>query len=182
MTEVSERYQRLADTFAAKIAEVPSDKWAAPTPCGEWSVRELVGHVVNAQGMILGLAGRSLGDIPSADDDPGAAFAAARAVVQRDLEDPVVATTEFEGSMGVMSLETAVDRFLCFDLVVHGWDLSRAAGLDENIDEADVARVQALAESYGDALRSPRAFGPAVDPPVGADAQDRLLAFLGRKP
>jgi uncharacterized protein (TIGR03086 family) len=182
MTEVSERYQRLADVFEAKIAAVPSDKWTAPTPCGDWTVRDLVGHVVNTQGMILGLVGRSVGDIPSADDDPQAAFAAARAVVQRDLEDPTVATLGFEGSMGAMTLEEAVNRFLCFDLVVHAWDLSHAAHLDENIDEADVARVQAQAASFGDAMRGPQAFGPALEPSAGADAQDRLLAFLGRKP
>src|SRR2546425_749697 len=37
-------------------------------------------------------------------------------------------------------------------------------------------------ESFGDAMRGPRAFGPAVEPPPDADDQGRLLAFLGRRP
>jgi len=65
-------------------------------------------------------------------------------------------------------------------LVVHGWDLAHAVGLDERIPDDDVARVQAGADAFGDAMRGPQAFGPALDPPPGADAQARLLAFLGR--
>ena len=182
MSDTSDRYRRLSDALAAKIDAVPPDGWSSPTPCEGWTARDLVGHVVQTQGMILGLVGRNVGDIPSVDDDPGAAFGAARAVVLRDLEDPDVVKVEYEGSMGVMTLEGLVDRFLCVDLVVHGWDLARAAGLDERIDPADVADVRAVAESFGDAIRSPQAFGPEVDLQGGATEQDQLLAFLGRTP
>jgi uncharacterized protein (TIGR03086 family) len=180
MTEVSKRYARLADAFAAKIDAVPADRWTAPSPCADWTARDVVGHVVSTQGMILGLVGRELGEIPAVDDDPAPAWAAARAVVQGDLDDPARATTEFEGSMGKMTFEGAVDRFLCVDLVVHGWDLAHAAGLDDHIDAEDVARVRSIAEGFGDAMRSPRAFGPEVEAPAGADDQTRLMAFLGR--
>jgi uncharacterized protein (TIGR03086 family) len=182
MTEISQRYARLADAFAAKIAAVPDDRWSSPTPCENWTAREVVGHVVSSQGIFLGLVGRSIGNLPSVDDDPLAAWDAARAVVQRDLEDPEKAATEFEGMLGKQTFEGAVDRFLCFDLVVHGWDLAHATGLDERIAPDDVAQVQAQAEAFGDAMRNPQAFGAAVDPPPGADAQARLLAFLGRRP
>jgi uncharacterized protein (TIGR03086 family) len=181
MTEVSERYDRLADAFAGKIDAVPDDRWDAPTPCPDWTVRDLVGHVVTTQGMILGLVGRDLGDVPSATDDPAAAWAAARAVVWRDLEDPSVANTEFEGGlMGKMTFETAVDRFLNFDLVVHGWDLARGAGLDERIDPGELAHASNTSEGFGDAMRGPKAFGPELELPPNADEQQRFLAFVGR--
>ena len=182
MSDVSQRYQRLADAFAAKIADVPPDEWAAPSPCEGWTARDVVRHVVSTQGLILGLVGRELGDVPSVDDDPSGAWKAARGVVQADLGDPARATAEFEGSLGKMTFETAVDRFLCVDLVVHGWDLSRAAGLDDHIAAEDVARVRKVAESFGDAIRNPQAFGPEVEAPAGADDQTRLIAFLGRTP
>jgi len=180
MSEISERYARLADAFADKVAAVPDDRWSAPTPCENWTARDLVGHVVAAQGMFLGLVGRSLGDIPSVDDDPLAAWNAARAVVLHDLEDPERARAEFDGFMGRTTFEAAVDRFLAFDLVGHGWDLARAVGLDEQIAPDDLARVRGQAEAFGDALRSPQAFGPEVEAPAGADEQVKLLAFLGR--
>ncbi len=182
MTEVSQRYRRLGDAFAAKIDAVPTGRWTAQSPCADWTAREVVGHVVSTQGLILGLVGRELGEVPSVDDDPAAAWAAARAVVQADLDDPARAGTTFEGSMGKMTFEETVDRFLCVDLVVHGWDLSRAAGLDDHIEPEDVARVRKIAEGFGDAIRSPQAFGPEVEAPPGADEQAKLLAFLGRTP
>ena len=180
MTEISERYGRLADEFAAKIADVPDDRWESPSPCEGWTARDVVRHVVETQGMFLGFVGRKLEDVPSVDDDPGAAWDAARAQIARDLEDPARANEEFDGFTGRSTFETAVDRFLSFDLVVHRWDLARAAGLDDRIDPDDVARVQAAAEAFGDAMRAPGVFGPAVEPPPDADDQTRLMAYLGR--
>ncbi len=182
MSEVSERYKRLSDAFAAKIAAVPADKWSSPSPCSEWTARDVVRHVVSTQGMFLGFVGREIGEIPSVDDDPAGAWDAARAQVQADLDDPERASQEFDGITGRSTFEAAVGRFLCMDLVVHGWDLARSAGLDERIAPEDVGRVRKQAEEFGDALRSPGAFGPAVDAPNGADEQAQLLAFLGRRP
>ena len=53
MSEVSERYQRLTDAFAAKVAAVPADKWEAPSPCPDWNARAVVRHVVDTQGLFL---------------------------------------------------------------------------------------------------------------------------------
>lgn len=181
MTEISERYRRLADAFADKVAAVPDDRWSSPSPCPDWTARDVVRHVVHTQGMFLGFVGRELGDIPSVDDDPLGAWNAARAVVLAGLEDPARAAEEFQGMSGPSRFDAAVDRFLSFDLVVHGWDLARAAGLDERIDPADVDDVRRAAEGFGDAMRSPGAFGPAVEPPRDADEQARVLAFLGRQ-
>jgi len=64
--------------------------------------------------------------------------------------------------------------------VVHSWDLARATGGDEQLDPAEVHKVFEALRPLGDKLRSPGAFGPAVDPPKGADEQTELLAFLGR--
>jgi uncharacterized protein (TIGR03086 family) len=182
MSEVSERYGRLAGAFTAKVAAVPPDAWDRPSPCEGWTARDVVHHVVSTEGMFLGFVGRSPGEVPSVDDDPLGAWSAVRASVQGDLEDPERAGAQFDGFSGRSTFEAAVDRFLCFDLVVHGWDLARSVGLDERIDPAEVARVRQHAEEMGDALRSPKAFGPAVEPPSGADDQARLLAFLGRRP
>ena len=182
MSETSDRYARLADAFADKVAAVPEDRWSSPSPCEGWTARDVVRHVVDTQGMFLGFVGDEVGAAPSVDDDPSGAFAAARAKVQARLEDPEGAAAEFDGFFGRSTFEQGVDRFLCFDLVVHNWDLSRAAGLDDRIDPADVADLRERAKSFGDAMRGPGAFGPEVEAPEGADDQAKLLAFLGRRP
>jgi len=181
MSEISDRYRRLSDAFAAKITAVPADKWSAPTPCPDWTARDVVQHVIDTQGMFLGFVGKELGPIPAVADDPRAAWDAARAKTQHELDDPDLAAAEFDGFFGRSRYDEAVNRFLCFDLVVHGWDLARAAGLDDRIDPEDITRVREQAEWFGDAMRGPRAFGPELEPPAGADEQTRLLAFLGRR-
>lgn len=182
MSEIADRYRRLAAAFTDKAAAVPTHRWESPSPCEGWTARDVVGHVVQTQGMFLGFVGRSALEGPSVDDDPVGAWQTATAAVQADLDDPERASAEFEGHFGRQTFEQAVDRFLCFDLVVHGWDLARAAGLDDAIADEDLARVRAAAEPFGDAMRGPGAFGPEVDPPADADEQTRLMAFFGRHP
>ena len=181
METTADRYHRLAAGFGATIAAVPADAWANPTPCGDWTARELVRHVVDSQNLFFGLVGKPPVAAPSVDDDPSGAWANTSGAVLADLRDPVASTTEFDGFFGRTSFADAVDRFLCLDLVVHRWDLARAAGLDTSIPDDDVAMVMTGAERFGDMLRSPGAFGPEVEAPADADAQTRMLAFLGRQ-
>ena len=180
MSEISDRYRRLSSAFAAHIAAVPADLWSAPTPCADWTAIELVQHVVDSRSMFLGLVGRPAAEVPPVGDDPAAAWAAASAAVQADLEDPGLAAVTFQGFSGESSFETAVDRFVSFDLVVHGWDLARATGGDERIDPDEVTRVVEDAALFGDMLHSPGVCGPAIEVPADADPQTAMLALLGR--
>jgi len=181
MSEIADRYRRLSEAFAAKVAAVPADRWDNPSPCDEWTARDVVRHVVETQGTFLGFVGRELGDIPSVDDDPVAAWDAARAIVQADLDDPERAGAEYEGFRGPTRWDEGVDGFLNFDLVVHGWDLARATGVDETIDPHDAQRILDRASGLGDMMRKSGAIGPEVEAPPDADVQTRMLAFLGRK-
>jgi uncharacterized protein (TIGR03086 family) len=182
MSEISERYKRLGDAFAEKIAAAPPDSWASPSPCQDWTARDVVAHVVQTQGMFLGFVGKELGDIPSAEDDPAKAWDAARAKVQAQLDDPEGAKAEFEGFSGRSTFETAVDKFLNSDLVVHGWDLARATGQDDSMRPEDATRVHEYLLPMADMMRGPQAFGPEVEVPPDASPQDKLLGFLGRTP
>jgi uncharacterized protein (TIGR03086 family) len=180
MTEIADRYRRLSAAFADRIVAVPPDRWDDPTPCTDWTVRDLVAHVVQTQGVFRGLVGREVPDV-DVTSDPLGAWVTASGLVQDDLDDPVRAGTTFEGHFGTQSFEQAVDRFLNFDLVVHGWDLARATGQDDTIDPGDLERAVAGAAAFGDAMRGPGAFGPQVDAPADADEQTKLMAFLGRR-
>jgi uncharacterized protein (TIGR03086 family) len=113
--------------------------------------------------------------------DPNAAFAAASAAVQADLDDPERRVAGFEGFAGPTTFEEAVDRFLSFDLVVHGWDLAKATGQEAHIPDEDVAGALDSAKAFGPALRSPGVMGPELEAPPDADEQTKLLAFLGRQ-
>jgi uncharacterized protein (TIGR03086 family) len=181
MTEISDRYRRLTDAFASTVAGIPDDAWANPSPCEDWTARDVLRHVVDTQGMFLGFIGDELGPIPSVNDNPSAAWDAARAKVQTALDDPRQAGAAFDGFFGRTTFAAAVDRFLNSDLVIHRWDLARATGQDDTIDPTDAERVLTGAREFGDAFRSPGVSGPEVPAPPDADIQTRVLAFYGRR-
>ncbi|UPK74219.1 TIGR03086 family metal-binding protein [Nocardioidaceae bacterium SCSIO 66511] len=182
MESIAQRYSRLRKTFAAKVAAVPEERWQNQSPCEEWTARDVVRHVIETQGMFEQLVGRNLEPGPSVEDDPHGAFLAATGQVQQHLDEPETAETAYEGYFGPTTFEESVDGFLSMDLVVHGWDLARAAGLDEHIDPNDVEWVWSRASALQDTMRGPNVYGPAIDAEPDADDQDRLLAFLGRQP
>jgi uncharacterized protein (TIGR03086 family) len=182
MTEIADRIRTLSDAFEAKVVAVPPERWSSPSPCEGWDARGVVRHLVDSHGMMLKPLGRDLSAAPSVDDDPLGAFRGARADVEAVLADPELAGTEYDGFFGRTRVESTIDTFLGFDLVVHGWDLARAAGLDETMDPEEVDRVAEQAKALGDNLRQPGVCGPELPAPPGATAQERLLCFLGRDP
>ena len=181
MSAIADRYRRLADDFATTVAAVPEDRWADQSPCEDWKARDVVSHVVGTSGMFLGFVGRELGEGPSVDHDPTGAWDHARSRIQAELDDPERASTTFQGFTGETTLEAAVDRFLCTDLVVHRWDLGRATGQDVRLDPQDMADVRSSMAGLEDSMRSPGALGPEVTPPPGADEQTAFLAWAGRR-
>ena len=179
---VAERYRRLAHTLTERIAAVPGDGRDQPSPCEGWTARDLVGHLIDVHGRFLGLVGREPVDHPSVDDDPLAAWSAVRDQVQADLDDPDRAAEEYDGRFGRSSFAAAVDGFVCFDLVVHGWDLARATGQDDTIGRDEVERIGAMVTAMGPTMLENGVIQQPVDPPPDASPQDRLLCALGRRP
>ena len=182
MTEISERYRALASEFTRRVEAVPADAWESPSPCEGWTARDVLRHVIDVHRDLPSWAGLSVTLQEFVDDDPAAAWAEARDTIQELLDDPARAGKEYTGMFGVTTAEATIDRFLCFDLLVHGWDIARATGQDEALPADEVERVHADARSLGDNIRRANVCGPEVE--VGADAseQDRMLAFLGRRP
>jgi hypothetical protein len=73
-----------------------------------------------------------------------------------------------------------VGRILSSDVLVHTWDLARAVGGDETLDQDAVAQAYKGLQPMDAMLRQPGVFGPKVEPPEGADLQTEFLCFLGR--
>lgn len=182
MSDISNRYRKLASAMTERIAAVPADRWASPSPCADWTAREVVRHLVDTPAIFFGLVEQPVPTGgPSVDDDPVRAFAHARDAVQAALDDPAVAEKAYEGFFGPSTFEQGVAQFLCADLVIHAWDLARATGQDDRLDPGEVHALYEAMLPMDEAIRAPGAFGPKVEPPSGADEQTRLLCFLGRQ-
>jgi len=178
----ADRYRLLAARFSAFVEQVPDEGWDAPSPCEGWTARDVVTHVVESQRGFVEGAGDGLPPAAAPSDDPAGAWAATREAVQNLLDDPERAGREFDGRMGRSTVEGAMGMFHCVDLVVHGWDLAQAAGLDSTVPSDQLAWVREKVESLSHMARSPGAFGPARDAPEEADETTRTMAFLGRQP
>jgi uncharacterized protein (TIGR03086 family) len=178
----ADRYRANAAAFTERVEAVPAHAWENQSPCEEWTGRDVVRHVVDTSAMFLGYIGQEVPPGPSVDDDPVAAWHIARDAVQRALDDPALATREYQGMFGTQTFEEGVARFIGPDLVVHSWDLARATGGDEHLDEDACRDVLAQWAPLAPHMRAPGGFGPEIEAPPGADAQTRLLAFAGRRP
>lgn len=183
MSEMVERYRRVAADFTARVDAVPADRWDSPAPCEGWVARDVVRHLVEwMPGMFLDSVGIERPALPSVDADPAGAWRALDSAIQGALDDPEVAGREVDMRMGRFSLEEAVDRFGTGDVLVHTWDLARATGQDETLDPDEVHRMFEGMEPMDEMLRQSGQFGPRVEAPPGADEQTQLIAFTGRQP
>ncbi|MDX8030375.1 TIGR03086 family metal-binding protein [Lentzea sp. BCCO 10_0856] len=185
ISAISDRYRARADAFEAKVLNVRADQWDNPSPCAKWTALEVVDHIIEMHGVMLGVA------IPRTED-PLTDFREARRQVQEALASDR-ARDEVTTPGGPMTLEDHIDQVVSDDLVLHGWDLARATGQDETIPAPDVERLWATATSVPAELmerfRTPGAFGPGIEVygrevkvPDDAPLQDRLLGYVGRDP
>ena len=179
---VSERYRRLSATVTERVAAVPPDAWANPSPCAAWTALDLVAHLIEVHGRFQEMVGRSLVEHPSVAEDPLGAWTAVREQTLADLEDPLHADALYDGRLGRSSFAQSVDGFVCFDLVVHGWDLARATGQDDTMDPAEVERIGEMVAAMQPMMLENGVIEQPVEPAPGASPQERLLCALGRTP
>lgn len=181
LNQIADRYDRAASAFADLIDGVADDQLTDPTPCEEWHVRDLIGHIVDNHRHFQEMVGRQPAAGPEVADDPSGAFATAADQTRQDLGDPDRAQTSYEGHFGKKTYAWAIDSFMTSDLVIHGWDLAQATGQHAEIPEAEMARITADVETWGEGARSPEVYGPAVDVGDGADDLTRFLGLVGRR-
>ena len=180
-TEPAERHRAVAAAFTARVRG--TSDWDAPAPVTGWTARDVVGHLVEwFPGFLQSATGLVLDSGPSVQDDPVAAWQVHVDSVQRVLDGPEAHTPFAHPMVGEMPLPVAVDRFYTTDVFLHTWDLARATGQDERLDLDTCAELLAGMQPIEQLLRSSGQYGPAVPVPEDADAQTRLLGFIGRDP
>ena len=178
------RHAQVAAGFTRRVLGVPDGRWDAPAPVAGWVARDVVRHLVTwFPGFLEGGTGHRLPTGPSVDEDPVAAWLTQRHAVQELLDDPACVDRVLTNPhVGEVPLPQAVDRFYTADVFMHTWDLARATGQDETLDEGMCRALLEGMEPLEDVLRSSGQYGSRVDVPPEASVQDRLLGFIGRRP
>ncbi len=184
--DVHTLYQRTVEFFTERVGGVRDDQWADPTPCTEWTVRDLANHVTNENlwtvPLMEGATIEEVGDRFDGDvlgEDPiGSAQAAARAAIASVAERlPEGGTVNL--SFGATPKEEYLMQ-LAADHLVHGWDLAVAVGGDARMDPEV---VQAVADWFDDREELYRGGGAiSARHTLSGDAQHDLVARFGRDP
>jgi uncharacterized protein (TIGR03086 family) len=177
-------HQRAVGYWAARVAEVNDDEWGNPTPCAQWSVRDLVNHVVAEElwaapllrGATIAEVGSQFDGDVLGDDPPGVARTAAdnAAAIVGEV---VPGGGRVQLSYGEEDMGEYV-RQLCADHLIHGWDLAAATGGDRAMDPELVDEVGAWFTGRESLYRSGGAVGPRQH--GAGDPQSELLAGFGR--
>jgi uncharacterized protein (TIGR03086 family) len=183
MSEISERYRKVAAQFTMRVEAVPESAWDDPAPCEGWVARDVVGHLVEwLPSFFCERWDLELPSAPTVDDDPVAAWAGLDHMIQSSLDDPEIAGARRDTPMGSSTFEETIDMICTPDVLIHTWDLARATGLDETLDPVEVHRFVESMEPTDEMLRNSGQYGPRVTVPDDADEQTRLIAFVGRQP
>ena len=178
----AERHREIGRVFTDRVRGTRS--WDVPSPVAEWTARDVVRHLTEWFPSFLAAgSGIQLPAGPSVDDDPVGAWQAQCDAVQAVLDDPATADLVLSNRhIGEVPLDRAIDQFYTADVFMHTWDLARATGQDDRLDSDFCAELLAGMEPIEQVMRSSGQYGARVPVNDDADAQTKMLGFIGRDP
>jgi uncharacterized protein (TIGR03086 family) len=176
---------RAAD-LAGRVADaVPEGVGERPTPCTEWSIDDVRGHLVAVTARVAHIArGGFPADLPTLlGSEPEGGFAAAYATgvagVREAWGDPAVLGAIVHHPAGDMP-GAAAAMIYAQEFATHAVDLAVAIGRTDLLDEELLGEVLEIALRFVPAERQGFPFDPPVEAPADAPVHVRLAAWLGR--
>jgi uncharacterized protein (TIGR03086 family) len=172
-------------------AGVREDQLGDPTPCAQWTVGDLIDHLMGLTEAFR-IAAEKAADPASAGPPPGPSKNHLdpqwRRLLPARLDDLVAAwrspaawTGETEAG-GVVLPAAVMGLVALNEVVVHGWDLAASTGQPYELDSATAEAVHSLVAQQASAEGTPGFFGPSITVPVDAPLLDRVIGLTGRDP
>jgi uncharacterized protein (TIGR03086 family) len=180
-------YLRAVDEFDARVQVVRPLDLDKSTPCSDWSVRDLLNHLVNEDKWVVPLlAGKTVAEVGDEfdgdllGDDAHLAWKRAAEEAKAAAQEPGAMERTTHLSFGDFSGGDYLDQ-MTSDHVIHAWDLARGIGGDANLDQELMEYVYAWALPIEGVLKGSGSYGEKIEAPESADLQTKLLAVFGRK-
>ncbi|MCX4913953.1 TIGR03086 family metal-binding protein [Streptomyces sp. NBC_00687] len=178
--------------IVARLAEGVTDAHLdGATPCPEYAVHHLLGHLTGLAVAFRDAARKDLGAttdtapdsaLPDIGPDWREALPKALDELAEAWRDPAawIGTTR---AGGVTLPGPVAGAVVADELVVHGWDLARATGQEYAPDEAALQAAHGfLAAVAEDPTGGGGIFGPVVPVPDDTPLLDRAIGLSGRDP
>ncbi|MEV6104274.1 TIGR03086 family metal-binding protein [Streptomyces sp. NPDC051940] len=172
------------------VAAVREEQLKAPTPCPEYDVRALLGHLVGLTAAFRDAAAKELG--PSTGTDPGSALPQLaddwRTRLPAQLDELAAAwrnPAAWEGTTqagGIQLTAQEAGVVALNELVVHGWDLARATHQPYDPRPQDLEVSRAMLAAFPEPEQRGTAFGAVVEVAESAPLLERVIALSGRPP
>ena len=181
--------QRVVDTTTGVIGHTTNAQLANPTLCTEWTVKDLINHMVTGATMFAISAEQGsipdavLGQLMSSDnvgDDPQGAWDTAATRALTAFEAPGAMEKIVKLPFGEMPAGIALNIAI-FDVATHSVDLAWATGQHVTDTEMLEDALVLARQMMNPGLRAPGIFGDEQPCASDAPVDDRLLAFAGRK-
>lgn len=179
-----------AEQVSRLAAGVRDEQLDLSTPCAQWSVADLLRHLLELTSAFTAAArkapfpGDGSGRPAQLPPDWRSLLGDRLAVLVAAWREPEA--WEGEAEAGGVTMPADVMGVVALDeLVLHGWDLARATGQSFDADPASVQACTGFAAAMsvpGEEAGRAGLYGPVVEVPADARGLDRLLGLAGRDP
>lgn len=177
MSDVIERVRTAAAGLTRAIdAAEARDAWDADSPCEGWTAGDVADHII---GNYVGVAGM-LGSDMTRTGDRSRDWTTARDELLRTATRDGALDVEVDSPAGKTPLGRFLAVFMLLDTLVHTWDIARAIGADESLDEELCRRCYERFLPADERIRNTGAFGPKLEYAEGDPIQVKMLRFFGR--
>ncbi|MGB7448301.1 MAG: TIGR03086 family metal-binding protein [Ornithinimicrobium sp.] len=187
MADLTGSLDQALSTTADVIDGISSEQWQQTSVCEEWSVRQLVEHLVGGcalTGQVL--QGEDAHGRPTyegtSDHELTVQFRQASQAVLLAVDEPAALEQTVRVGMGPVPGSVAAHLALV-EAIVHGWDVASSTGQAVAYDEGTVTEALDFSRGMMDQIPAGRSpFKPSF--PVAEDAPplSQLLGLLGRAP
>ncbi|MFI5489522.1 TIGR03086 family metal-binding protein [Micromonospora echinaurantiaca] len=182
-TQTSDLLAAAAPRTVAVVRAVADEQLHLPTPCSDYTVRDLLNHLCQVVVNFQELAAKRSVQWADKPDHLSEGWRDRFEVETRRLVDAWSDPASLEGvSPGMGMPQTVVGGMVLLDLTVHGWDLAAATGQSYRPAPEVVPALHELVEQLAPQARQMGVFAEPVPTDAGLPDLDRLLGLTGRDP
>jgi uncharacterized protein (TIGR03086 family) len=177
-------YTKALFGFDAVVQRVPTDRWAAQSPCEGWSAHDVVMHqigVIDAVAQMARTGAVAWPETPIELDGPVGLW--------NDCRDGFLEAVDHRDTVKRVGVywfgESSFDEILAFaqwDPLVHSWDVAQAVGIEPCCSQQVAAASLVTISSMAETLRGMGLMGAPVEVKSDADSMTTLLGLTGRDP
>lgn len=180
-------HKNALDFAREHVFNIKKDQWSMQSNCTEWTVRDLVNHIVSENWWVPELLGgktpKEVGDTLEGDlldGDPLHAFKDSSEAAQKAVEEMLDLSQKVHASWDDIPASEYIEQRI-FDITVHGWDIAKSTGQEDIIDKDLLDYVYKIIEKNKQEFSQTGLFGTPLEVNQIDDQQTKLLALIGRK-